>query len=119
MRKRTALGDFSLLTQAFSEAATDPTRWESAMDVAARVTGSVGSGLLPLKGHLPDVPISQSVGELFETYFRDGWYRRDERYRGVPTLMQRGVMCDLDFAHPDEFARSAYYLFAVSALETN
>jgi DNA-binding CsgD family transcriptional regulator len=108
------VGDLAALTEAFSAAAIDPTLWVAAMDVAARVTGSVGSGLLPLKGHLPNVPISQSVGELFETYFRDGWHRRDERYRGVPILMQRGVMSDLDFAHPDEFARSSYYqeLFA-------
>jgi DNA-binding CsgD family transcriptional regulator len=119
MPARPPFGNLSLITEAFTEAAIDGTRWERAMDIAAHVTGSVGSGLLPLKGHLPSVPFSQSVGELFETYFHDGWYRRDERYRGVPTLMRRGVMCDLDFAHPDEFARSSYYqeLFAPFGLQ--
>jgi hypothetical protein len=104
-----ALGDLTALTWAFSAAATDPTRWEAAMDTAAGVTGSVGAALLPLKGQLPNVPLSQWVGDLFEAYFRDGWYQRDERYRGVPTLMRRGVLCDLDFADPDEFARNPFY----------
>jgi DNA-binding CsgD family transcriptional regulator len=108
------VGDLVALTEAFSAAAIDPSLWVSAMDVAARVTDSVGAGLLPIRGRLPSVPIGRSVGELFDRYFREGWFERDERYRGIPTLMRRGVMCDLDFASPDEFARSAYYqeLFA-------
>jgi hypothetical protein len=108
------VGDLAALSEAFSTAAIDPTRWVAAMDVAAQVTGSVGAGLLPIRGHLPTVPVGQSVGELFNRYFRERWFERDERYRGLPALMRRGVMSDLDFATPDEFAHSAYYqeLFA-------
>jgi DNA-binding CsgD family transcriptional regulator len=113
------VGDLPALTDAFSAAAIDPTLWVAAMDVAAQVTGSVGAALLPVRGHLPTVPVGQSVGELFNRYFAEGWFERDERYRGLPVMMRRGVMSDLDFATPDEFARSAYYqeLFAPLGLQ--
>jgi hypothetical protein len=103
------VGDLAALTDAFSAAAIDPTLWVAAMDVAALVTGSVGAALLPVRGHFPTVPVSQSVGGLISRYFAEGWFKRDERYRGLPALMKSGVMSDLDFATPDEFARSAYY----------
>jgi hypothetical protein len=113
------VGDLAALTDAFSAAAIDPTLWVAAMDVAAQVTGSVGAGLLPIRGHLPTIPIGQNVEEVFDRYFRERWFERDERYRGLPALMRRGVMSDLDFATPDEFARSAYYqeLFAPLGLQ--
>jgi PAS domain-containing protein/DNA-binding CsgD family transcriptional regulator len=117
--RRLRVGDLLSLTDAFSAAAIDPTLWVRAMDAAAQVTGSVGAGLLPIRGHLPTIPVGQSVGELFDRYFRERWFERDERYRGLPALMRRGVMSDLDFATPDEFARSAYYqeLFAPLGLQ--
>jgi DNA-binding CsgD family transcriptional regulator/PAS domain-containing protein len=94
---------------AFVEAATDSSRWIAAMDAAAAVTGGVGALLLPLQGRLPNVPFSESVGELVETYFSGGWSQREERYRGVGTMMRRGAYGDLDFMDPDEIATNAYY----------
>jgi DNA-binding CsgD family transcriptional regulator len=102
-------GDFVSLTHAFSAAAVNPTLWEGAMDAAAQVTGSTGAALLPIRGHLPSVPISQSVGELFAAYFRDGWYKTDPRYAGIPSLIRRGVMSDFDVGPPDEFVRTSIY----------
>ncbi|MFZ3353186.1 MAG: helix-turn-helix transcriptional regulator [Xanthobacteraceae bacterium] len=102
-------GDLAGLTHAFSAAAANPALWEAAMDAAAQVTGSTGAALLPVRGHLPSVPISQSVGELFAAYFRDGWYKTDPRYAGIPALIQRGVMSDFDVAPPDEFVRTPIY----------
>jgi len=58
-------GDLVSLTDVFSAAAVNPAHWEDAMAAAAQATGSTGAALLPLRGHLPTVPISQSVGELF------------------------------------------------------
>ena len=79
------------------------------MAVAAQVTGSTGAALLPVRGHLPNIPISQSVGELFEAYFRDGWYQTDPRYAGIPALIRRGVMSDFDVGPPEEFVRTPIY----------
>jgi DNA-binding CsgD family transcriptional regulator len=103
------LGDWASLTEEFSAAAVDPSRWVTAMDAVAQVTGSVGAGLLPIKGPLPVIPFGKSVEDIFDRYFREGWFERDERYRGISTLLKRGVMSDLDFIHPDEIASNAFY----------
>ena len=79
------------------------------MDAAAQVTGGPGAALLPVRGHLPSVPISQSVGELFSAYFRDDWYKNDPRYAGIPALIRRGVMSDFDVGPPEEFVRTPIY----------
>ena len=109
MATKARSGDLASLTHAFSAAAANPALWEDAMAVAAQATGSTGAALLPLRGYLPNVPISQSVGELFAAYFRDGWYKTDPRYAGIPALIQRGVMSDFDVAPPDEFVRTPIY----------
>jgi len=101
--------DLVNITHAFSAAATNPSLWEGAMDVAAQATRSTGAALLPVKGHLPSVPISQSVGELFASYFRDGWYRTDPRHAGIPALIRRGAMSDFDVGPPEEFVRTPIY----------
>jgi hypothetical protein len=44
-----AFGDFESLTEAFMAAAVDPSRWDAAMDAAAKATGSVGALLLPVR----------------------------------------------------------------------
>lgn len=109
MAKKARPGDLVSLTHAFSAAAANPALWEDAMVVAAEVTGSTGAALLPLRGHLPSVPISQSVGELFSAYFRDGWYQTDPRHAGIPALIRRGAMSDFDVGPPEQFIRTPIY----------
>jgi len=109
MARKARPGDLVDLTHAFSAAAANPALWESAMVAAAEATGSTGAALLPLRGHLPNVPISQSVGELFSTYFRDGWHQADPRYAGIPALIRRGAMSDFDVGPPEEFVRTPIY----------
>ena len=94
---------------AFAAASLDPSLWESAMNNAARATGSVGAVLLPVQGRVPGVPVSASVAEMISTYFREGWSSQDQRERGLRTMVRRGVMSDLDFVAPGEVERSAYY----------
>jgi hypothetical protein len=104
-----SVDDLANLTHAFSAAAIDPSLWETAMDAAAQTTGSVGAALLPIRGQLPNVPMSQSIAESFIPYFRDGWYLRDARHYGVPKMIQSGVMCDFDIANAVDFARDPFY----------
>ena len=103
------LGLFYPLLNAFAEAATDPSRWDTAMDIVARTTEAFGAALFPVEGKLPNVPRSRSLEASFDTYVRDGWIHRDERERCRPALESRGVATDLDFTSEDEMKRHAYY----------
>lgn len=101
--------DLQAIGAAFAEAAVDPSRWDAAMEVAEKATGSFGALLFDLNGHLPRIPHSRSSIAAFETYVCDGWIDRDERYRLIPFLSQRGVTTDLDLFTPDEISRHPYY----------
>lgn len=94
---------------AFAEAAIDPSRWDHAMDVAGTATGSCGALLIPVRGQLPGMPFSQSIGSLVESYISDGWIHRDVRYRSVPVIQRRGVATDFEVMSPEEIARHPYY----------
>jgi DNA-binding CsgD family transcriptional regulator len=102
--------NLTTIESAFVEAAIDRSKWVAAMDAVAATTGSAGAILLPVPSRaVPVVPFSESLGTTSETYFNDGWVDRDVRYRGIPTLLRNGVVCDLDFVTKDEIKRSAYY----------
>lgn len=104
-----AFGDFGGLTDAFMAAAVDPSRWDAAMDAAAKATDSFGAVLLPVHGRTPTMPTSQSMQPTMDAYVREGWALRDERYRTLPVFMRRGVACEFDFTTPEAMARSPFY----------
>jgi hypothetical protein len=78
-----AFGDFGTLTEAFMAAAVDPSRWDAAMDDAAKATGSFGAALQSWRGRLPQFPISERLLPVAETFVREGWVDRDIRYSGA------------------------------------
>lgn len=94
---------------AFAEAAIDPSRWHVAMQAAADQTGSFGAIMIPIRGRLPNVPHSSSMGPSLHTYIKDGWVHHDERYRSLPTLYRRGAATEDDYITPEEIARHPYY----------
>ena len=104
-----AFGDFGTLTEAFMAAAVDSSRWNAAMDAAARATGSFGAVLLPVRGRTPTMPISESMQPTIDAYVRQDWVHRDERYRSLPVFMRRGVACEFDFTTPEAMSRSPFY----------
>lgn len=106
-----ALGDLSRIESAFAEAAMDPALWVRALDVAMHETGSFGAVLLPVAGAvLPNVPVTETIGEVSEHYFRDGWHLRDHRNAvGVPTLMKKGVADDFDFIDLESIKKHPFY----------
>lgn len=109
MHRAPASWDLDAIATAFAEAAVDPARWNAAMEAAADATGSYGAALFPVQGRLPNVPQSRSMAPSFETYIKDGWIQRDERYRSLPALTRRGAASEFDFITPDEIARHPYY----------
>ena len=102
--------NFGPAEQEFAEAGLDPTRWVTALDSLAAATGSFGAVLLPLTGDtLPNVPYTENVSMVMDTYFRDGWHLQDERMSTVPTLLERGVADDFDGHSADEIAKHPFY----------
>ncbi|WP_319799190.1 helix-turn-helix transcriptional regulator [Nitrobacter sp.] len=79
------------------------------MEEAARSTNAYGALLFPIRGRLPDVPRTRTLDTSFDTYVRDGWIFRDERYRGESTLEKCGVVTEFDFTSLEEIKRNAYY----------
>jgi hypothetical protein len=79
-----AFGDLAPVAEAFACAAIDPTRWNTAMEVAAKATGSFGAILLPVRGRTPSMPLSDSMHPAADRYIHEGWVHRDERYRSLP-----------------------------------
>jgi len=105
-----AFGDFESLTESFVAAAVDPSRWDAAMDVAAKATSSFGAVLTPVRGLTPALPTSQSMLPTVDAFIRQGWVHRGyERAQAVPALMRRRVACEFDFTTPEAMARSPFY----------
>ncbi len=102
-------GELGDIADGFAAAAIDPTRWNAAMESAARATGSSGAILVPLKGRLPLFPHNESLQPVVESYVKDGWIDRDVRYRPMATLLQKRVATEFDFTSPDEMAHLPYY----------
>jgi DNA-binding CsgD family transcriptional regulator len=101
--------DPASLETAFLDAVVDPARWTATLEMAAAATESMGAVLFPIRGRLPNVPHSRSMERSFETYLRDGWIARDQRYRVWPAVAQRGVATDLDYTTHEAIARDPYY----------
>ncbi|HZZ77939.1 MAG TPA: helix-turn-helix transcriptional regulator [Gemmataceae bacterium] len=102
--------NFEPLEQAFASAAINPELWPTAMDIAAKTTNGAGALLLPISGaQMPDIPTSSCLQEVNDVYFRDRWYERDERYKGVPLLMRNGIIGDLDLFNPGYIKSHPYY----------
>ena len=97
------------IEQAFADAAVDASRWDTAMEVVSDVTGGAGAALFPIFGRMAFAPHSKELAASFESYVRDGWVSRDERYRALPAIMCKRVATELDFTTPEEIARSPYY----------
>ena len=64
---------------------------------------------MPIKGRTPGVPLSDSIGELMDSYFRHGWNVRDERELGIQKMLRTGIMVDQDFMTPEMMKSSPFY----------
>lgn len=101
--------DLEKIIEAITIAAFDASRWNDAMEILTTCTGSLGAAMFPVIGPLPSVPASRSLEELLDSYVRNGWIHRDERYKGTPKLMREGVFTDFDFTSDDVMKKHPYY----------
>jgi DNA-binding CsgD family transcriptional regulator len=103
------IGKFAKIADAFAAAAVDRSLWNEAMEVAAKATDSFGAIMIPVKGRLPNFPLTASMLPTAESYLQDGWIHRDERYRAMPAFSRRGAATEFDFTDSDEIARHPFY----------
>ncbi len=102
--------DLGRVEVAFAEAAVDPALWPKALDAVAEETQAFGAILLPACGNaLPNVPYTPSLAPSADAYFRQGWYLKDERYRGMQALLKNGVTDDFDVMSNELMRRHPYY----------
>jgi DNA-binding CsgD family transcriptional regulator len=99
-----------LIEAAFANAALDSSGWVKALDIVTTQTDSYGAILVPVAGDaIPNIPYTEPMSGSIETYFRDGWHQRDERFSGIEIMMRNGVVDDLDTSHLDRIKRHPYY----------
>ena len=99
-----------LIEAAFADAALNPSAWGKALALVAAQAESYGAILIPVTGGaVPNYPISDAMSASAESYIRDGWYLRDERYLGIKKMMQTGIVDDLDISQLDRIKRHPYY----------
>jgi DNA-binding CsgD family transcriptional regulator len=102
--------DVATIVSMLNAAALDPSRWGAALESLAKHTRSFGVVVFPLRGSLPYVPATRSMGECFEIYVRDGWLNKDERtIYGTNKLIQTGLITDRDIRSEDAIKQSPYY----------
>jgi hypothetical protein len=65
-------GGLQRVERAFLSAATEPTLWNDAMDVAAWESGGFGTVLLSVDKPLLVTPVSPVLGEAHDFYFKLG-----------------------------------------------
>jgi len=117
MVRNVAEFDVATIVNMLNAAALDPSRWDAALEGLAKHTRSFGVVVFPLRGSLPYLPATRSMGEAFETYVRDGWVSKDERIiYGANRVIQRGLVTDRDIRSEDDIRRSAFYQEFVARL---
>ncbi len=92
------------------DAILDPGLWPEIMEEICRAVDAKGAILLQSDIRTPDVPFTESIRDLYDAYFRDGWSVREYRARGLPVLLNgTPVFTDQDFMTPDEMRAVPYY----------
>lgn len=109
MIRRLSMSERRSFAARAAELASTPSGWNSVLDEVSRATGSTGAVLLQAEERTSDVPRTETVAELAETYFREGWHVRDLRARAIPLMRNGIVVVDEDIATDDEIRASPYY----------
>ena len=105
------MGDwnFDFVADRLQQAVFDPTLWSSILADVSHCAGGAGAVLFSVDRRLLEQPASPDLADMTDDYQKSGWHERDERYRGAPIMLRKGVAVDQDFISPDEMRRSAYY----------
>lgn len=95
---------------AFVDAALEPELWPKVLQQLADAAGATGLLLVPVSARVQGLPITDSLGELAESYFKDGWYIGDKRAQvGAPIAIRKGIVVDADIIDTETMKRDPYY----------
>lgn len=99
-----------LVAGRLQQAVLDASLWPDVLTDISRQVGAVGAVLVSTDKRMPRGSGVARSRPMLDDYFRNGWSQRDVRAeRGVPIMLERGVVGDHEFISPDEMRRSAYY----------
>lgn len=107
--------DFALLAglqKRFGEAALDPACWPSLMQEICHAAATTGAGMLQSDIRSADIPTTDSVRGMFDSYFENNLHIDDVRaMRGVPKILAgAAVISDQDlFTSEREMLRDPLY----------
>lgn len=91
------------------QAASDQSLWSDALADLSRQAWGAGAILFCTDRRFLEAPCSPDLEHMREEYHRGAWAMRDERYRGIHTLLEHGVASEFDFTTPEAMRRSDYY----------
>jgi DNA-binding CsgD family transcriptional regulator len=109
---RLEIGQLEKARSRLGEAVLDPDQWPSLMEAICGAVGTTGAALLQSDARTPDVPMTQSVVDLFSDYFHNNLHVSDIRAaKGMPLLLSgRSAVRDQDmFQSETEMLRDPLY----------
>ncbi len=101
--------NIQFLADRLQQAALDPAEWPTVLQDMSRSAGGAGAVLFSVGTHLPGPLSSPELEDMTDDYLKNGWCERDERYRLVPLILERGIAVDQDFVDEAHIRKSAYY----------
>jgi len=112
MAAKVDIGRLQSISNRLGEAVIDPAMWPLLMADVCSASGATGACLLQSDVRTPDVPMTASAREFFQSYFDNRLHENDIRaVRGVPLLLgSRQVVTDQDlFTSESEMLRDPLY----------
>lgn len=93
------------------EAVLDPAFWPELMEEVCVALDARGALLVKSDDRAPETtPCTESIREIVDAYFREGWHKRDLRTRGIPLLNHgAAVFTDQEITTAEERAWQPYY----------
>jgi hypothetical protein len=112
MAGKVDIGQLQYISNRLGEAVVDPAMWPLLMADVCSASGATGACLLQSDVRTPDVPMTASAREFFQSYFDNRLHENDIRAaRGVPLLLGGcQVITDQDlFTSESEMLRDPLY----------
>ncbi len=110
MSRDTDIDSLAKVTARLGDAVVDPAIWPQIMEEICGAFATTGAVLLQSDVRTPDVPRTESIDEVMQTYFDNDWGARDEIAKyGVPRLLAGEVITNQDLFTLEHMRRSSFY----------
>lgn len=103
------MSDFDGLIDNIYEAALVPTLWSDVLTRISEPIGRRGGFLFVVRGTYHSAVSSESLGDIYERFVREGWAARDPRMQRVLVHDHAGFVNDQDLLSDDEIRDNEVY----------